>query len=328
VRLLQDISSTFGASATDQDVAEGVALAARQAFAATETAVLLRDETGDMRLVGGVNPLAETVPPIPALRNTPVVVVIHADDALPSYPVLAAGLRQARLASVSIAPLWNGGESLGVLVCFFGRRREFDEQSFELQQALARQAAQTIVRLRLQRRLQHLALYDQLTGLANRQLLLQNLDSAIGASIDSGEPLALVFLDLDGFKQINDGWGHSTGDAVLRTIADRLRTGTRAHDVVGRMGGDEFVVICSDSDSRDAAAIADRILETTRQPIAVAGASVTVSVSAGIALYRPGSDPRPTGDQLLNRADAAMYRSKGNGKDQVTLDMTGRTNTA
>lgn len=320
VRLLQDVSSAFEGFESDADVAQSFARLAREAFAATETAVLLRDEAGAMHVAGGINPLAGTVPPIEALRNTPVVVTVNADDAEPEYPVLAEGLRGARLESLSITPLMNEGQSLGVLVCFFRRRRDFDDQSFDLQRALGRQAAQTLVRIRLQRRLEHLALYDQLTGLANRQWLQRALDEAIDRSVRAHEPLALVFLDLDGFKPVNDRWGHAAGDGVLRELADRLRVGVRAGDFVGRMGGDEFVAICANATLDDAVSIAERIVTVAGQPILVEGVPVSVSVSAGVATYVPDTDVRPTGDQLLIRADAAMYRSKATGKARVTTE--------
>ena len=108
-------------------------------------------------------------------------------------------------------------------MCFFARRREFDEQFFDLQRALGRQAAQTLVRVRLQRQLEHLALHDPLTGLANRQLLQQSLDALIEDSQRADEPLTLVFFDVDDFKSVNDRWGHRAGDVVLCELAERLR---------------------------------------------------------------------------------------------------------
>jgi diguanylate cyclase (GGDEF)-like protein/PAS domain S-box-containing protein len=321
VRVLQDVSSLFGVSVSDEDVARAFADVARDAFTATETAVLLRDEQGELRLVAGVNPLAHLVPPIDSLRNTPVEIVVDADEAESQHPLLAAGLRLARLESLSITPLTNERERLGVLVCFFGRGREFDDHFFELQRALGRQASQTLVRVRLQRRLQHLALHDALTGLANRELLQREIDVAIEAAQTDAEPLAIIFLDVDEFKSVNDQWGHATGDAVLRELAARLTAGVRGEDVVARIGGDEFVVLCTSADAAGAAAVADRVLELTRHPLVIEGTSIRVSMSAGVTTYDPSSDPRPTGTHLLNRADAAMYRSKGTGKDRVTLDV-------
>lgn len=320
VRVLQDVSSLFGVSVSDEDVARAFTGVARDAFAATETAVLLSDSDGFMRVVAGVNPLADTVPPIDALRNTPVEIVVHADEAESSYPLLAAGLRLARLESLSITPLMNDQQRLGVLVCFFARRRDFDEHFFELQRALGRQASQTLVRVRLQRQLQHLALHDPLTGLANRELLQHEMATALEVAVQTEQPLAVVFLDVDEFKSVNDRWGHAAGDAVLHELAVRLRASVRAEDVVARIGGDEFVVLCTSADAASAAAIADRILELTRRPVVIGGVPIAVSMSAGVTTYDPSVDSRPTDEQLLIRADGAMYRSKGSGKDRVTID--------
>lgn len=319
VRILQDISSTFGLSASDEDVAESFVEVARDAFDATEAAVFLAGDGGEMQLVAGVNPLDGRVPPVRSLRHSPRVTVVTAAEALAEYPVLAQGLVETRLASVSITPLLDDGVRLGILVCFFGRRTEFDDHFYDLQKALGRQASQTLVRVRLQRRLAHMALYDQLTGIANRQLLQQTLDDAIDTAATTGSPLAVIFLDIDEFKSINDRLGHAAGDAVLAELAGRLRTGVRAGDSVGRLGGDEFVAVCADADADAASAIAERILEHARLPIEIAGAVVRASVSAGVALYRPEMDTRPTGEQMLIRADGAMYESKDAGKDRVTL---------
>ncbi len=323
VRVLQDVSSAFGVSASDQDVAESFAVLARDAFTATECAVLLLDDARELKLVAGANPLAH-VPPIDSLRNTPTFVVVHADEVESEFPLLAAGLRQARLESLSIMPLINGEDRLGILVCFFSRRRDFDDQFFDLQRALGRQATQTLVRVRLQRRLEHLALHDQLTGLANRQLLQQSLEAAIAASERAGSSLAVLFLDVDAFKSINDRLGHAAGDDVLRELADRLRLGVRSGDIVGRIGGDEFVVICADADLAGAMSIAERILDLIRHPVAAGGIPLAVSMSAGVATYTPDLDARPTADELLIRADGAMYSSKDAGKDRVTLEASRR----
>ncbi len=319
VRVLQEISGLFGTSVSDQDVAQTFADVAREAFAATETAVFLRNVDGTYELVGGVNPLSDSVPPIQSLRDTPTEIAVHATDAESEHPLLAAGMRAARLESLSITPIRGDHERLGILVCFFGRRREFDDRAFELQRALGRQASQTLVRVRLQRRLEYLALHDALTGIANRQLLQNELDGALEAARSTNRPVAVIFLDVDDFKSVNDEWDHATGDAVLCELAERLRAGVRAGDTVGRMGGDEFVAICQDADLEGAVSIADRILALTREPIVFEHATIRVSMSAGVSTFDPASDPRPTGADLLVRADVAMYRSKDTGKDRMTL---------
>lgn len=320
VRILQEISSAFGVSASDEDVAHSFAEVARDAFDARETAVYLLQEDGELELKGGSNPLAGRLAPIPALRATPEVAIVRVEDAERDYPQLALAMKDARLASLSIAPLIADGQRLGNLACFFGRRDDFDAQYIDLQQALARQASQTLTRVRLQRRLAFLALHDQLTGAGNRQLLQLHLDEAIATSVTTGEPLSVLFLDIDDFKSINDAFGHAAGDMVLVELARRLGESVRASDVVGRMGGDEFVAVCATTDGDAAETVAERILEICRAPIAVPDGIISASVSVGISLFRPGLDPVPTAQQLLVRADAAMYGSKRSGKNRATLD--------
>jgi diguanylate cyclase (GGDEF)-like protein/PAS domain S-box-containing protein len=320
VRVLQEVSSTFGLTASAEDVAHAFADVARTAFSAREAAVLLWDDEGDLVLAGGVNPLAGRVPPVVTLRNTPRVVAVSEKAAQTQFPELAAAMRETRLEALSVTPLLDESDRLGVLVCFFGRDREFDDQFYDLQQALGRQASQTLVRLRYQRRLAFLALHDQLTGVGNRQLLEQSLDDAIRTAWNERTPLAVLFLDVDDFKSINDRFGHAAGDMVLTELAARLTRGVRAGDVVGRIGGDEFVAICADADQEAAEAIAERILAMTQDPITVDSGLISPSVSVGVSLYRPQEDPRPAPEHLLVRADGAMYESKGAGKNRVTIE--------
>ncbi|WP_169581086.1 MULTISPECIES: diguanylate cyclase [Microbacterium] len=320
VRILQEVSSTFGVSATDEDVAQSFAEVAREAFGARETAVLLIGEDGDLVLTGGTNPLAGKVAPVPELRATPDVTIVDVDEVRHEFPHLADAMQAERLASITITPLIADGQRLGLLVCFFGRRTDFDAQYIDLQQALGRQASQTLTRVRLQRRLAFLALHDQLTGVGNRQLLQMQLDEAISGALATNEPLSVLFLDIDDFKSINDAFGHAAGDAVLVELANRLTESVRGSDVVGRMGGDEFVAICASTGANQAATVAERVLEICRAPIAVDDGIISASVSVGIALYRPGVDARPSAQQLLVRADAAMYDSKRSGKNRATMD--------
>ncbi len=319
VRVLQEVSSTFGVSATDEDVAQSFAAVAREAFAARETGVFLLTADGDLELVGGSNPLAGMVAPVPELRAAADVVVVHAGDDDQRYPEVAAAMRQRRLASLTVTPLLADDERLGILVCFFARRTDFDAQYVDLQQALGRQASQTLVRVRLQRRLAFLALHDQLTGVGNRQLLQSSLDEALTAAEADAQPLSVLFLDVDEFKGLKDAFGHAVGDQVLVELAARLRGSLRAGYVLGRIGGDEFVAVCRHADPAAAEAIAERILEVCRAPMSLPPGVVHVSVSIGIAFYDPAVDPRPASDQLLVRADAAMYASKRAGKNRLSV---------
>ncbi|ANG85048.1 sensor domain-containing protein [Microbacterium aurantiacum] len=317
VRILQEVSTAFGVSATDEDVAQTFAAVAREAFSARDTGGFLLDDNGELTLVAGANPLEGKVRPVPELRETTIVTVVHDDDA--NFPEVAQALKNEDLTSLSIMPLSAEGERLGVLVCFFATRSDFDAHFFDLQQALGRQASQTLQRVRLQRQLAVLALHDQLTGVANRQLLQLTLDEALHTATTAQECLAVLFLDIDDFKSINDSFGHATGDLVLVELATRLRDGVRAHDVVGRIGGDEFVALCPSTDAVAAEAIAERILAVCRKPITVPNGVISASVSVGLSLFDPATDTLETGAQLLVRADAAMYDAKRAGKDRVTV---------
>lgn len=160
-------------------------------------------------------------------------------------------------------------------------------------------------------RLSHLARYDQLTGLPNRALGLERLASAV-ARIRRGSPqLAVLFIDLDDFKRVNDTLGHAAGDELLVTVADRLRRAVRPGDTVSRFGGDEFVLIAESINGvLGAEALADRVCAATRPPVQLGHHSVSVTASIGIALAAPGDTP----DTLLAQADAALYRAKSSGR--------------
>ncbi|GAA3635036.1 hypothetical protein GCM10022200_17870 [Microbacterium awajiense] len=319
VRILQDVSTAFDVTATDEDVAQSFAEVAAEAFAAREAAVLLWQPDGSLALMGGSDPLHANDIPVPALWSATEVTVVQARDQQSPFPELASAMRAARLVSLTVTPLIGDGAHLGVLVCFFAARTELDDHDLELQQALGRQASQTLTRVRLQRRLAFLALHDQLTGVGNRQLLQSAIDDAIAESTATGRPLAVMFLDIDDFKSINDAFGHAAGDQVLVALAERLSASLRATDVVGRMGGDEFVALCADTDVAAAEQVAERVLELCREPIVVPSGVISASVSVGIDVYRPGLDGVRNAPQMLMHADAAMYDSKRGGKDRFTL---------
>jgi diguanylate cyclase (GGDEF)-like protein len=162
-------------------------------------------------------------------------------------------------------------------------------------------------------RLQHDALHDALTGLPNRTLFLDRLEQSLRRARrrgpDSGA--AVLFLDLDRFKVVNDSLGHQVGDRLLRAVALRLDAALRPGDTVARMGGDEFTVLLEDvTDPREATVVAERVLATLDDPFPVAGRDLHVSGSIGIALGGPDVNP----EELIRDADVAMYRAKAEGK--------------
>ena len=160
-------------------------------------------------------------------------------------------------------------------------------------------------------RMRQLAWHDGLTGLPNRLLFLQTLQHAIEDAEVEAWLLAVLFIDLDGFKGVNDRYGHAAGDQLLQAVAERLQAGVRKSDLVARLGGDELTVLVQRLEHESqATALAEQLLATLRRPFAVTGQTLQLNASIGIALYpRDGNNE----EQLLAAADAAMYRVKRTG---------------
>ena len=164
----------------------------------------------------------------------------------------------------------------------------------------------------MEQRLEHQAFHDPLTGLPNRMLFMDRIQHALARIDRYGKPLAVLFLDLDNFKVINDSLGHGAGDQLLTKVAHRLRTCLRPEDTVARLGGDEFIVLLEAPEKEpDATLVAERIIEALQAPFVLDGHEVYATSSIGIAL---GSSSRDTPDDLLRNADYAMYRAKEQGK--------------
>lgn len=168
----------------------------------------------------------------------------------------------------------------------------------------------------MQASLMGMALKDPLTDLPNRRALIQKLPESIARGARLGKPVAVLFLDLDGFKGVNDGYGHEAGDELLRTIAQRMIAAVRTTDTVARLAGDEFVVVLEMlNGDQDAMEVADKILQTLQQPFALSAATVSISASIGIAMHWPEDTTTP--EQLITLADGAMYAAKKQGKNRA-----------
>jgi len=162
--------------------------------------------------------------------------------------------------------------------------------------------------------IRQLALYDPLTELANRRLLRERLDQTVAWSSRAGKRVALLYLDIDRFKAVNDTLGHHTGDALLKAAARRFGLCLRASDTLARLGGDEFAVVLGDIErDEDAATVAEKLLDAAREPFFIEGRELYVTASIGISMYPSDTDSI---DMLLRNADVAMYHAKACGKNR------------
>jgi diguanylate cyclase (GGDEF)-like protein/PAS domain S-box-containing protein len=195
---------------------------------------------------------------------------------------------QAVPVTIANFPMVVDGERVGV----YGIAKDISATK-ELQESLAQQA-----------------LHDPLTGLANRTLLADRLELALAGTTRTGTCLALLLLDLDDFKRVNDSLGHQAGDALLVEVATRLRHAVRPGDTVARLGGDEFAVVLPDADEPRASQVAERLTQRIAAPTAVSGREIRISASIGVTVGQAGTTPQ----ELLQQADEAMYAAKRQGK--------------
>jgi len=220
------------------------------------------------------------------------------------------------LASASARMMANG-ELIGELVVSVTERPDRLREGTHLSEALRGLSAQVALAMRNARLIDQIrqqALHDGLTGLPNRMLLLDRVDQALARAQREGTEVAAMFIDLDGFKTINDTLGHGAGDEVLAVLAQRLTQTLRANDTVGRLGGDEFVAVFEGSSlAAGPEVIAERILEAVRKPILVGDTGdvpLMITASVGIA-----AGFRSSARELLRDADIALYQAKASDKD-------------
>jgi len=187
---------------------------------------------------------------------------------------------------------------LSTLICYLVMTREWSQVDAELA------------------RLQDDAVHDPLTRLINRRAFIENLDAAIHRSKRNATRMGLAFIDLDGFKQVNDVYGHTAGDQLLKDVALRLTECIRKGDLIARMGGDEFVVLIEPDKHEGSEMLAKRLLTAFRAPFDVCGRQLDVTLSIGVAFY---PEHAAAGELLIRAADMAMYRVKKTGRNGYSI---------
>jgi diguanylate cyclase (GGDEF)-like protein len=238
-----------------------------------------------------------------------------------STVVLIAVLHVLRFAMVRVSAVeclieWGVVTGLALGLVFFSFRVVFRQQ--DLVERQARQlAAELAARKRSQETIRRLAYHDDLTGLPNRAFFNERLEVALARAWWNGDKLAVMLMDLDHFKNVNDTLGHTMGDRLLQRVGVRLKDTLRKGDTVCRMGGDEFLLLLPGlGNSREAGIVASKILAAIREPFLVDDVELRITTSLGIALCPDDGRER---DTLVRNADIAMYHVKANGRNGYQL---------
>ena len=321
IEMSHDLAATLDPKDVGNRLARHIALVAR----ADECVLSTWDRAGDRVVTfGGYPEDRRTLEPsyelaaYPATREVltshePYVVDFEDPEADPAE---VAYLHELGHRTLVMLPLVVRGESIGIVELTSTRSGAFSERDVELAKMLVREAAMTFDNARLYDELRQLAFRDPLTGLVNRSRLQDRVDHALeriqGRSL---KHVAVLFIDLDHFKHLNDRFGHAKGDRALQVIAERIRTLIRPGDTAGRLGGDEFAILLEDVEGPDIVrVVCQRLLDGLIQPIELGDALPIVSASIGYALAGPDSR---TSEDLLRNADIAMYAAKAAGRGQV-----------
>ncbi len=231
----------------------------------------------------------------------PTVFANHGFTLVRQAPVLAPG----------------SGELLGALNVFHPRNEKLTALEADLLDRALNLAAIAIERRRFESTLEYQALYDPLTGLPNRTLLHNRIQDALSRASRLETGVAVLFIDLDRFKVINDSVGHALGDQLLIEVTERFRQPLRPGDTLGRFGGDEFMIVCSRvATDADAVATAERFMAQLVEPVKIDGGEIFVTASVGIAFDLDGTI---TTESLIRNADVAMYRAKDQGRNQLVV---------
>ncbi|HEV7888810.1 MAG TPA: sensor domain-containing diguanylate cyclase, partial [Acidimicrobiales bacterium] len=238
------------------------------------------------------------------------------DHPLPSF--VTGGLHTAMA-----APVYRDGKVAGsLLVASYDNERQYSPTEQEMLLAFAEHTSLALndssavdAINRAYADAIHRATHDELTGLPNRALVLDRLEHAMARAARDGSQVCVLFVDLDRFKSINDSLGHSVGDEVLVQVAERLQEAVRPSDTVGRLAGDEFVVVCEDLDAVQALFVAERVADSVSRPVTLYGRDLVLTASVGLATACPTAQA----EDVLRDADVAMYRAKERGRARIEV---------
>ncbi len=336
LEFLYEANRTLARSREIADALEGLLMRSLEAFRAELAEIVLfgSEENPSLRTLVGPGSYRELMEPVDSEVADAMRELLErgGGGAITLDPPFGGARLQRYLEArgvthAMVAPLPGEERVIGAIMLAnrFGVVRSFGHDDMRLLDTLAGNASvalqydrleQAVTQLSvLQEQLHHQAYHDPLTNLANRALFTDKVKAAIG---DRRGALAVLFIDLDDFKTVNDSLGHSAGDELLVSVASRLRACLRPEDVVARLGGDEFAVMVEDGHDAEAAAVnvARRIMEAFVLPVGVGAESVSVYLSVGIATSHRGAD---SAEELIRDADVAMYKAKTTGKGQFQV---------
>jgi len=255
------------------------------------------------------------------LSGEPVTVPSLAED--DRFSTFGPAALAAGLVAVFAFPLHHGERRFGALDLYRSTEGPMDPAGMAAAQTMSNVVSAYLINAHARQRdaahaleMQHVSTHDALTGLPNKVLLRERIEHAARRALRSKAPAAVVFIDLDDFKQVNDTHGHLMGDQVLRAVADRLRAAVRPGDTLARIYGDEFVLLCEDlQDGDDVRTVVERVKRAFDAPFAVGDSLMSVAASVGTASSGAGTE---ISEELVSAADRAMYSAKRRGRQHRT----------
>ncbi|MGH2684425.1 MAG: diguanylate cyclase domain-containing protein, partial [Actinomycetota bacterium] len=321
-RTLLDLSHSLADIGSREQVAERIVQAVRKIVDCDQAGVWLWDDIDQTIFCGAADGMSkDAFASFAALRVSPTDTPVLADllarprptfvSSASAGPFIRTLLDLSGLVHLAVVPMVAGGDFYGAVVAGVednANRLGGDDDVVERLTGVALHGATALRNASLVDQIRHQALHDELTGLPNQRLLDDRVHEALKQAEREGGRVGLLFIDLDGFKQVNDTRGHAAGDEILRQVGQRLRATLRESDTLARLGGDEFAVLLPRAATADSAAtVASKIAAALETPFVVDGVPVMIGASVGVAIY---PDAGLTFSALLKAADAAMYASK------------------